>query len=141
VTDDNRRLAIAQEIRRGREARRAAESLRDLGLGNDALDRIYYALFHHVLALLLIEGIEPRRHAAIPGLLGQHVVGRHELTAADVAIISRAYATRDLADYERTWTADPITIADVFAEVTPLLDRIETYLRTAGWLDSPPSAG
>jgi uncharacterized protein (UPF0332 family) len=70
VTDDDRRLAIAQELRHGRAALRAARSLRDLGLHNDALNRLYYALFHHVLCLLLIEGVEPRRHAALPGLLG-----------------------------------------------------------------------
>jgi len=134
VTEDNRRTAIAQEVRHGRNALRAAESLRDLGLHNDALDRLYYGLFHHVLALLMIEGVEPRRHGSLAGLLGQHVVGKHELTAADVAVVSRAYAARDLADYERTWDADKKTVVASFGEVVPLIERIQRYLAASGWL-------
>jgi uncharacterized protein (UPF0332 family) len=113
--------------------------LRDLGLYNDALNRLYYALFHHVLCLLLIEGVEPRRHAALPGLLGLHVVGRHELTAADVAIVSRTNTFRDLADYERTWDADAAVAQTAFGEVEPLVERIDRYLAAIGW-SSPPTS-
>jgi uncharacterized protein (UPF0332 family) len=35
-----------------------------------ALNRLYYALYHTVTALLLTTGVEPRRHRALPGLLG-----------------------------------------------------------------------
>jgi uncharacterized protein (UPF0332 family) len=136
VTADHRRVAIQQEVAHGRPALQAARALRDLGLHNDALNRLYYALFHHVVALLLIEGVEPRRRASIPGLLGQHVVGRHELTVADVALISRTNTYRDLADYERTWVADEGIAGTAFAEVEPLLGRIARYLGAAGWLDA-----
>jgi uncharacterized protein (UPF0332 family) len=135
VTEPNRRAAIAQEIQQGRAALRAARALRDLHLYNDALNRLYYALFHHAVALLLIEGVEPRRRAALAGLLGQHVVGRHELSAGDVAVISRTCTFRDLADYERTWNADEGVAHGAFAEVEPLMDRISRYLTRSSWLE------
>ena len=135
MTENNRRTAISQEIRHGQDALRAARSLRSMGLRNDALNRLYYALYHHVVALLLLEGVEPRRHAAIPGLLGQHVVGRHELDGADVAAISRAGAFRGLADYERTWDADDRVVASAFDELEPLIERIRGYLVRTGWLE------
>lgn len=77
MTKEHRRTAIGQEVGQGQTALQAARALRGLGLRNDALNRLYYALFHHVVALLLIEGVEPRRHGALPGLMGQHVVNRH----------------------------------------------------------------
>ncbi len=132
MTGENRKAAIAQEIRQGESALAAARALRGLRLHNDALNRLYYALFHHVVALLLVEGVEPRRHGAIPGLLGQHVVGRHALTAADVALFSRTQTFRELADYERTWTADDAIAAVAFGEVVPAIERIASYLRDAG---------
>lgn len=136
MTDDNRRAAIELELQHGKGALEAARALSGLALHNDALNRLYYALFHHVLALLLIEGVEPRRHAAIAGLLGQHVVGRHVLTAADVAVVSRTQTFRELADYERTWQADHAIAAAAFGEVEPLIARIADYLSESGWLRS-----
>ncbi len=46
MTEDNRRTAIEQEMRHSAAALKAAHALRDLGLCNDALSRLYYALFH-----------------------------------------------------------------------------------------------
>jgi uncharacterized protein (UPF0332 family) len=137
MTDDSRRTAIALEVRQGERALLAARALRDMGLYNDALSRLYYALFHAMTALLLTQGVEPRRHRAMAGLLGTHFVASGALTAADVAVVSRAYGNRDLADYERTWDATADLAAGAFAEVEPLIERAHEMLRQGGWLPAP----
>jgi hypothetical protein len=43
LTDENRRLAIAEELKHGAAALKAAHALRNLSLYNDALSRLYYA--------------------------------------------------------------------------------------------------
>jgi len=134
VTEDNRRTAIAQELHQAALSQRAARLLRDAGLYNDALSRLYYALFHTMTALLLTAGVEPRRHRALPGLLGAHFVTRGALTAADIAVVSRSESYRDLADYERTWEATREIVDTAFAEVEPLLLRAGELLRAEGWV-------
>lgn len=138
MTDDNRKAVIALEVRQGARALQAARALRDMGLYNDALSRLYYAVFHAMTALLLTEGVEPRRHRAIAGLLGTHFVARGALTAADVAVVSRCYGNRDLADYERTWEATAEIAAVAFADAEALIERAHEMLRRGGWL---PAAG
>ncbi|HEY3234547.1 MAG TPA: HEPN domain-containing protein, partial [Polyangiaceae bacterium] len=75
VTEDNRRRAIAHELRHADQAWSASRALHELGLSNDALSRLYHAIFHVMAALLLSAGVEVRRHRALPGLLGTHFAG------------------------------------------------------------------
>jgi len=134
VTEENQRTAIEQEMRHSEAAMRAAHALRGLDLHNDALSRLYYALFHGTTALLLTEGIEPRRHRTISKLLGTRFVTTGALTAEDIAIVSRAQTYRDLADYERAWEPTGAIVDAAFAEVEPLLTRIRRILEQGGWL-------
>ncbi len=138
MTHDNRRQAIQQELRQCAAALRAARALRDMGLCNDALSRLYYALYHATTALLLTEGVEPRRHRSIAGLLSAHFLRAGVLTAEEVAVVGRTQSYRDLADYERAWEATPAIAADAFASVEPLIARIEEVLERGGWT-RPPS--
>jgi uncharacterized protein (UPF0332 family) len=124
VTDQDAIDAGVQlELGHGRSAHRAAQLLREAGLYNDALNRLYYALFHAVTALLLTAGIEPRRHRALPGLLGTHF--SHALGPSELAVVARAATWRDLADYERTWQANAEVTAQAFAEIEPLMYRLQ----------------
>jgi len=134
MTEDNRRTAIGEEVRSGTRALSAARALRDLGLYNDALSRLYYALFHHVTALLLTQGIEPRRHRALPGLVTKHLVTSGVLQSADVTLVARISGYRDLADYERAWEATKDDAAHAFADVESLVERATTYLEQQGWV-------
>lgn len=138
MTEDNRRQAIAQDLRQSELAMKAARLLRDAGLYNDALSRLYYALYHVTIALLLTESVEPRRHRAITSLLSGHFLPSGTLTAEDIAVVSKAQTYRDLADYERAWDATAAIADEAFASVEPLIARIREFLDRGGWL-LPPS--
>jgi uncharacterized protein (UPF0332 family) len=131
VTEENRRDAIAKELRHAKLARDAARLLVDASLYNDALSRLYYALFHTLVALLLTEGVEPRRHRRLPHLLGTHFPSL--LGAADIALVTRAATYRDLADYERTWEATAEIVAEACVSVDSLIARVYQHLLDTGW--------
>lgn len=131
MTDDIQREAVRQELRHAEASLREARLLRDAGLFNGALNRLYYALFHALTALLLTAGVEVRRHRSLPGLVGTHFGA--VLDAAERATIARAATYRDLADYERTWEATAEIAAAAFDEVEPLIARVQGLLRAGGW--------
>lgn len=131
MTEENRRDAISKELRQARLAREAARLLENASLYNDALSRLYYALFHTLVALLLTEGVEPRRHRGLPHLLGTHFPTL--LGAADIALVTRAATYRDLADYERTWQATAEIVAEATGEIDLLLGRVRQHLIDKGW--------
>ncbi len=129
MTEEIQASAVASELRHADSAHRAARLLRDAGLYNDALNRLYYALYHTVTALLLTSSVEPRRHRALPGLLGTHFAGT--LSPTDLSIVARAATWRDLADYERTWEANLEVTAQAFAEIEPLMERVRSLASPA----------
>jgi uncharacterized protein (UPF0332 family) len=121
------RDAVARELRHGKEAFASASALRGLGMLNDALSRLYYAIFHHTTALLLTEGVEPRRHRALPGLLLTHLGGAG-FDAADAARLARLSTYRDMADYERAFDATPEIADAAFADAEAFLQKAEACL-------------
>jgi uncharacterized protein (UPF0332 family) len=139
VTEDNRKQAIAQDLRQSELAMKGARLLKDAGLYNDALSRLYYALHHATLALLMTESIEPRRHRAVSSLLSAHFLSPGKLTAEDIVVVSRTQTYRDLADYDRAWNATSAIADEAFAAVEPLITRIAQLLDTGGWRE--PASG
>ena len=133
MTEDEMRESVALELRHASSALAAARLLRSAGLHNDTLSRLYYALFPTTTALLLMEGVEPRRHRSMPGLLGSKFAASGLLTAVDIAAVSRAATFRDLADYERTWEATAEVTDAAFGEIEPLMIRVQSHLASTGW--------
>jgi hypothetical protein len=98
LTDPNRRAHVAAELRRSEEALRAARSLLDLGLYADAVSRAYYAALHAAQALLLTEGVEPRTHRGVSGMLGLHFVVPGRIAPDRAKDLSRLEQFREEAD-------------------------------------------
>jgi len=107
VTDANRRHNIADELAKAERELAAAEVLRRADILEPAETRIYYALFHAAVAILLTEGLEPRTHRGLGGLLGLHFVKRGLLDARWSRTLTQAQAARESADYERGWLSTP----------------------------------
>lgn len=139
MTEDNRRVAIEQDLHQSELALKAARLLKDAGLYNDALSRLYYALYHATSALLVTESVEPRRHRVITSLLTTHFVRTGVLSAEDIAVVGKAQTYRSLADYNRAWEATAVIADEAFASVEPLITRIREVLDRDGWLRPPPA--
>ena len=75
---------------------RAARVLVDASLLHDAESRLYYAIYHAAVALLLTEGLEPRSHAGTASMLGLHFVKTGRMDPEDARYLpgSRSTASR-----------------------------------------------
>ncbi len=134
TAEDALRESVGREVAHGRQALAAALALRDLGLHNDALSRLYYAMFHLATALLLTEGVEPRRHRALPGLLLSHL-GEAGFDAADAARLARLASYRDMADYERAFDATAEIVEEAARDTSLFIDKALACLRARGLID------
>ncbi|MFB3852811.1 MAG: HEPN domain-containing protein [Vicinamibacterales bacterium] len=110
MTPENKRANIASELERADESLRSAFVLIEARLFRDAESRLYYAAYHAAVALLLTEGVEPRSHAGLASLLGQHFVKSGRLDPADARLFARLQKYRLEADYGRDFvlTADAL---------------------------------
>lgn len=128
MTPDNIRRNVAAEMARAGDSLRAAAVLIEANLLHDAESRLYYAIYHGAIALLLTDGIEPRSHAGTAALLGQHFVRTGRLSAEDARLFARIQKYRLEADYGRDFVLTADALREDFAACTGFLDRVRTLI-------------
>ncbi|MDO8836137.1 MAG: HEPN domain-containing protein [Vicinamibacterales bacterium] len=126
MTPANRRANIAAEFARADESMRAARVLVDAGLRHDAESRLYYAIYHAAMAILLTEGIEPRSHAGTTSLLGLHFVKTGRMDPDDARLFARIQKYRIEADYGRDFVLTDAAIKEDLAACEGFLKRART---------------
>lgn len=114
MTGENRIANARSEIEAARDALRVAHAALSLGICRDAMSRAYYAVFHAARALLLLEGIEPKTHAGVQRMLGEHLVRAGTIPAHDGLLVTRLEAYRKASDYAYAFVID---VADATKEI------------------------
>lgn len=129
----NRRLNIAIEWEKSKEALRAAEVLLQQKLASDAISRAYYAAFHAGQAVLLTEGLEVKSHEALGRLFSLHFIKTGKFDARYSRILSKAQKYREEADYSSEFVFTQEDAEERLKEVKEFLAGVETFLKQAGY--------
>jgi len=98
VTLPNRDL-IAYRLQRARESLEDARILADAGRWNTCVNRLYYACFYAVSALLMQEGLSSTRHAGTRSLFNQHFVRTGRINKEAARIFNDLLERRQEGDY------------------------------------------
>ena len=123
MTGENRRENAASELARAAQSLRAAEVLIEASLLHDAESRLYYALYHAAVAILLTEGIEPRSHAGTANLLGLHFIKTGRLSPDDGRLFARIQKYRLEADYGRDFVLTEPALREDFVACAAFIER------------------
>jgi uncharacterized protein (UPF0332 family) len=102
---------------------KAARVLVDAGLLHDAESRLYYAIYHAAVAILLTEGIEPRSHSGTASLLGLHFVKAGRMDPDDARLFTRIQKYRLEADYGRDFVLTERALEEDVAACQGFLER------------------
>jgi hypothetical protein len=124
MTDDNRLTNAESELAIARDAARVARAALELGIARDALSRAYYAVFHAVRALLLLEGMEPKTHAGVSRLFSDHWVKTGRIDSSQMLVVTRLQSYRLASDYSYSFDVRP---EDAKGEV----DAAESFVERA----------
>ncbi len=98
-------------------------------LWNSAVNRMYYACFHIVSALLIQHGIEVKSHMGVRQAFGLHFVKSHLMSPECGRIFSRLYDKRQSSDYDdfREFTREEVV--DLYPQSQLLIEEVEKLLR------------
>ena len=112
---------IAYRIRRARDALEEAQILAQAERWNTCVNRLYYACFYAVSALLAAEGLSSSKHSGTRSLFNKSFVK----TGSVEKSLARVY--NDL--YERRQESDYVDFVEFQEEqVTPWITRAETFV-------------
>ena len=129
----NKKLSVAIEWEKSKEALKEAEVLLEKKLPSGTISRAYYAAFHAGKALLMTEGLETRSHQGLGKMFSLHFVktGKFEVTFS--RILSKAQKYREEADYSSEFVFTLDDAKERLREVRELISKVESYLKESGY--------
>lgn len=74
LTDEERAILVNLEYEKGKSFLEQAEKIVELGYWDMVANRLYYAVFHAVSALLIKNGHKVGTHKGVVLLFGQHYI-------------------------------------------------------------------
>lgn len=121
LSDEERKIVICLETEKARKTFAEIEILRQAGLWNNIANRMYYAAFHAVSALLISNGHIVGTHQGAVIMLHQHYIKTGVLEKKYGTLYSRLQTMREQSDYNCTYNATE-------EEITPLIPLTEKFI-------------
>lgn len=136
MTGENKRKNITAQLASSSGAWDAA--LRNAAAGDlkTAVNRLYYAAYHAVVAVCLSEGLEAKTHRGVSHLLKLHFVVPNHLPDWVESAFSKLQTDRDLADYEPEFQLSSERYAERQADAEKMIHEFRAFLRARGLVDS-----
>lgn len=119
---------VAYKMQRAKETLAEIDTHISNSLLHTAVNRIYYACFYAVSALLISREINARKHSGVKQMFGQHFVLPGIVDSSLARFYALIFEMRQSGDYEDfiSFTADEVTALVIPAE--RLIREIESIL-------------
>ena len=110
---------------------RAHETLQEIevhiehGLWNTAINRMYYACFYAVGALLIKHGVETSSHAGARQKFGQLFVKSGQVDRVLAKFYTKLFEKRNKGDYNDFYDHDEETVLGLYPLAKKFIERIE----------------
>ncbi len=120
ISKEERNIIVGLEIEKARKTFSEIEILRQAGLWDNIANRLYYAAFHAVSALLINDGHPVGTHQGAVVMFHQYYIKTGILTKEDGAFYSQLQTLREKSDYNCTYyateedTAPRIALTETF---------------------------
>jgi uncharacterized protein len=125
------RTLILYRLERAHESLEEALLLREQGYANTYVNRLYYACFYAVSALLLAKGFSSAKHSGIRSLLHQEVIKPGLLDRNAGKLYDRLFDSRQQGDYQDLFRFD-------LKEVSSWYDEARQFVKTTEHLIQEP---
>ena len=109
----------------------AAKVLAENDFWNSAVNRLYYAAFYAVNALLVINNIQTKSHSATKSQFSMHFVKTGKFDKKYGHLLSNLFDWRQKGDYENIFNFDSEKVMPLFQPVEEFIKRIEAEISKA----------
>ena len=132
MTNNEERIEyVKYRIETARKTFDAAKVLAENGFWNSAVNRLYYALYYAVNALLYQNGIQPKTHSATKSIFSQLFVKTEKFDKKHGRLLSELFDWRQRGDYENIFEYDNESVEPLFEPVAEMIDLIEKEIKDA----------
>lgn len=125
ITDNDRKEIIQLRLENARQAIKAAEIMKENELWNSCINRMYYACYYSVTALLIKYGIEATTHAGVRQMFNLHFIKEGKLPREIGYYYSDLFAKRQSGDYDDFILFDGDLVDSFFTGLYTFIDTVE----------------
>lgn len=100
----------------------------DQGYLNGAINRLYYACYYIVTALLLKNGVPSQTHSGTKQMLGLHFVVTGKLSPKTSSIFATLFEKRHSSDYDDFAYYDKDTVEKLYSQAIEFVNAIENLI-------------
>lgn len=128
MTEEERTEVVRYRIQNAESTMAEVESHKINGFYNTAINRMYYACFYAVSALLVANKIEVKSHEGARQQFGLHFVRTGKISPELGKFYSLIYAKRTSGDYEDFINHDLETVEKFQPQAQNLIEQIKVLL-------------
>lgn len=107
----------------------AAKILAEKNFWNSAVNRLYYALFYAVNALLVVNDINTKSHAGSKSQFSLHFIKTGKFDKKYGKLLAELYDWRQKGDYENIFEYDADSVMPLFDPVKEMICQIEKEIK------------
>jgi len=129
MTDLEREELVSYRINRAFQTLKEIDILIENQLWSTAINRLYYACYYAVIALLLKNGIIPQTHSGVRQMFGLHFI-KTGLIASDLGkFYSDIFDKRQTGDYDDFIVMNEKDVIGLIPSAKELIRTIEELIR------------
>jgi uncharacterized protein (UPF0332 family) len=131
MTNEERREYVKYRIESARKTLQAAKVLSENGFWNSAVNRLYYAVFYSVNALLVLNEIQTKSHSATKSQFSLHFVKTGKFDKKYGRLLSELFDWRQKGDYENMFDYNSDLVEPLFEPAVEMIELIEEEINNA----------
>ena len=130
MLDDILQASVNIRLEKARECLKAAENSILFTSYATAANRLYYAIFHSIRAVLLTIGYSSRKHSGIIAEFRQRYIKTEVFPPEFSDIINNAFNMRNNSDYEDFFIVSKEDVIKQIENAKTFLASVEAYINT-----------
>jgi len=119
---------IKYRLSRSRETFEAAQILAENDKWNSTINRLYYAAYYAISALLLSKDLSPTTHNGVKQNFSEHFIKEELIPKEFGKIFSQLFTWRQKGDYDDLFDFDKEKVLPYFEPVENLIELIEEMI-------------
>ena len=131
MTNEERREYVKYRIESARKTFEAAKVLSENGFWNSAVNRLYYAVFYAVNALLVLNEIQTKSHSATKSQFSLRFVKTGKFDKKYGRLLSELFDWRQKGDYENIFDYNSDLVEPLFEPAVEMIELIEEEINNA----------
>ena len=131
MTNEERREYAKYRIESAHKTFEAAKVLSENGFWNSAVNRLYYAVFYAVNALLVLNEIQTKSHSATKSQFSLHFVKTGRFDKKHGLLLSELFDWRQKGDYENMFDYNSDLVEPLFEPAVEMIELIEEEINNA----------